>query len=347
MTTPQRSDRVLPASIGVALLVLCACGSPPRDAAPITDAEFWALTTSLSEAPGRFEQSDNLVSNEGQYANTLRLLRPAGGVYIGVGPEQNFSYIARLRPDLAFIVDIRRENVVLHLLYKALFERAVDRVDFVSRLFSRERPPALDAGVSIERLFREVAAAQPSNERFEATARLVREQLMEQRGFALSETDREWISYALKAFATEGPEIDYYGRSTPVGPVNSPSYRQLMTSLDLYGEPRSYLASEETFGFVRDLHVHNRIVPIVGDFSGSHALQRLADQLRARGTVVTAFYASNVEVYLTKEQSAQFCSNLGALPSSAGAWFLDSRGLRSLAAKLEACAPKPPPAAAH
>ena len=44
------------------------------------------------------------------------------GVYIGVGPEQNFSYIARLRPTIAFIVDIRLENRNLHLLHKAVIE---------------------------------------------------------------------------------------------------------------------------------------------------------------------------------------------------------------------------------
>ena len=68
------------------------------------------------------------------------LIQARGGVYIGVGPEQNFTYIARLRPSTAFIIDIRRENRSLHLLYKALFEISRDRADFVSRLFSPARP---------------------------------------------------------------------------------------------------------------------------------------------------------------------------------------------------------------
>ena len=55
-----------------------------------------------------------------------------GGAYIGVGPDQNFSYIARIRPSVAYIIDIRRDNLLLHLLFKALFARAPDRVD-VSR----------------------------------------------------------------------------------------------------------------------------------------------------------------------------------------------------------------------
>jgi hypothetical protein len=327
--------------LGAALCALSACAPPAKRSDAISDEEFWALTTRLSETPGRFEQSDNLVSNEAQFAHTIRVLRPAGGVYVGVGPEQNFSYIARLRPELAFIVDIRRENLVLHLLYKALFERAVDRVDFVSRLFSRERPPRLDPDVSVDRLFQEVAAARSSPDLFDATLRVVREQLVERRQLPLSAEDLAWLSYALKAFATEGPEIDYYGRSTPVGPVNSPSYRRLMTAADMYGEHRSYLASDEAFAFVRDLHLQNRIVPLVGDFSGSHAFARLGDYLRGRGAEVAAFYASNVEVYLTKEQSAQFCRNLETLPSTPGAWFIDSKGPRGMSVKLAGCAPPP------
>ena len=55
-----------------------------------------------------------------------------GGVYLGVGPEQNFTYIAAIRPKIAFITDIRRGNLQLHLMYKALFELSADRAEFVS-----------------------------------------------------------------------------------------------------------------------------------------------------------------------------------------------------------------------
>ena len=114
----------------------------------IADREDWNLVETMSEPPGSFTVSDNFVSNEPRVAENARWLRPAGGVYIGVGPEQNFSYIARLRPAMAFIVDIRRENRNLHLLYKALFEIVGDRADFVSRLFSRPRPSGLDDEVA-------------------------------------------------------------------------------------------------------------------------------------------------------------------------------------------------------
>ena len=48
----------------------------------------------------------------------------AGGAYIGVGPDQNFSYIAAIAAGRSpFIVDIRRDNLLLHLLFKAIFAR--------------------------------------------------------------------------------------------------------------------------------------------------------------------------------------------------------------------------------
>ena len=130
--------------LGWTAVSLVACASRSTLPSALSDREFWTLIQTVSEAPGTYTLSDNFVSNEPRVAENARWLRPAGGVYIGVGPEQNFSYIARLRPAMAFIVDIRRENRNLHLLYKALFELSGDRVDFVSRLFSRPRPAGLD-----------------------------------------------------------------------------------------------------------------------------------------------------------------------------------------------------------
>ena len=75
--------------------------------------------------PSGFFQSDNLVSNETTFPNLLpEIASRASGqsAYLGVGSEQNFSYLAALKPRIAFIVDIRRQNAILHLLYKALFE---------------------------------------------------------------------------------------------------------------------------------------------------------------------------------------------------------------------------------
>src|SRR5262245_23805736 len=87
----------------------------------LTDQEFWRLVEESSEPDGVF-RSDNLLSNEMVFAHMLPELMThtkPGSVYMGVGPEQNFTYIAAMKAKIAFITDIRRENLHLLLMYKA------------------------------------------------------------------------------------------------------------------------------------------------------------------------------------------------------------------------------------
>ena len=96
-------------------------------------SRFAALVERLSEEGGDFD-TDNLISNERSYLEVIPALKAAGvsgGAYIGVGPDQNFSYIAQLRPSIAFIVDIRRDNLLLHLLFKSLFALSRNRVEYL------------------------------------------------------------------------------------------------------------------------------------------------------------------------------------------------------------------------
>jgi hypothetical protein len=319
-----------------------ACGSDFRPSglpSSLSADELWRLSTALSEPPGAFTHSDNLVSNEAYFVHTIRLLQSTGGAYIGVGPEQNFSYIARLRPEMAFIIDIRQENRSLHLLYKALFELSADRADFLSRLFSRKRPDDLRRTARVEDLFTAYAAVAPDRGLHDANARSIRERLLEIRGLPLSSDDLAWIDYAFEAFYSDGPDI-HYGRSRPKD-TPGPSYRALMTATDMRGLSRSFLSSEEGFAFVKDLHSRNMIVPVVGDFAGPAAIRRTADYLRQHGAVVNAFYGSNVEVYLNRDRMRAFCGNLAMLPHDARSWFIGNKDIRAFESKLKGCAPAP------
>jgi hypothetical protein len=316
------------------------CGAGSRRGtlpALLTDEEFWRLSTSFSEPAGAFTASDNLVSNETYLVHNIRMLQPIGGVYIGVGPEQNFSYIAKLRPPMAFIIDIRQENRRLHLMYKALFELSADRSDFVSRLFSRERPAGLGPKTSAQELFVKYETAKPVDRLYEGNVRMVRERLVDAHGFSLSADDLAGIAAVLHRFHSEGPDIHYY-RPLPGG-APDPSYRSLMTATDIWGETGSYLGSEERFTFLKDLHAKNLIVPIVGDFAGPHAIRRVGDYVRQHAGRVSAFYASNVEVYLSRQQTAAFCGSLATLPYDSRTRFIGSMGIRPFQKKLETCAP--------
>src|SRR5262245_34334730 len=81
--------------------------------AQLSDQEYWKLVTDFSEPDGSF-RSDNLLSNE-QWLQWVipDLLKTAktNRVYMGVGPEQNFTYMVALKPAMAFIIDIRRGNL--------------------------------------------------------------------------------------------------------------------------------------------------------------------------------------------------------------------------------------------
>jgi hypothetical protein len=305
----------------------------------LSDQEFWSLSESLSEPAGAFTLSDNLLSNEPHLAENVRRLPRGGGVYIGVGPEQNFSYIAGMRPAMAFIVDIRRENRSLHLFYKALFDLSADRAEFVSRLFSRRRPAGLDSSAGVEEIFRSYDALPRSPDLFAATRTLVRERLLTTRGLPLPQGDLEWIDRVFKAFYDAGPEIQFWG-SSDVDAVQ-PTYRWLMTAKDMTGRSRSYLATEDGYRFVRNLQSKNLIVPVIGDFGGPSAIRRVGDYVRAHHDVVQVFYGSNVGVYLTNQQTRAYCASLATLPAAwQQTWFVERDGVRLLDSKLKDCSSK-------
>jgi hypothetical protein len=327
-------------SIALSLLVAIAgCGGRfDRGTLPeqLADDAFWALVTGLSEAPGAFAHSDNLVSNEILFPHTIRQLYARGGVYIGVGPEQNFSYIARIEPAMAFIIDIRQENRNLHLLYKALFELSADRAEFVGRLFSRERPAGVDGDDSVHALFDAYQTVRPSSEVLARTIASVRERLLVTHRWPLSAADLESIDVALNAFSTHGPDINY--RPSPPMPNPQPSYRALMTARDVFGMSRSYLANAEAFRFIKALHERNLIVPVVGDFGTNEgAIARVGAFVARHGSLVSAFYGSNVETYLSKQQIVTFCRSLAALPTGPRSAFILNKGTLPLREKLTAC----------
>ena len=101
----------------VSLLAVVSAASMLRAAelpAEISDEAFWTMISDFSEPNGYF-RFENFLSNELAYQKVIPTLKKntkAGGVYIGVGPEQNFTYVVALQPKIAFIVDIRRQNLL-------------------------------------------------------------------------------------------------------------------------------------------------------------------------------------------------------------------------------------------
>lgn len=302
----------------------------------LSDAEFWGMIEAFSEPNGYF-RSDNLLSNESGLQDVIPRVKEhvkPGGVYIGVGPEQNFTYLLAFEPKISFIVDIRRLNMLEHLMYKALFELSEDRANFLSSLFSRPRPRGLTDKTKVEKLLDAYNDIENDSALLEHTSHRVLTHLRDTNGFPLSEEDEMKIRYVLSAFSQSGPKLTYsFLGSYYQGTLGMPTYRDLMVDTDGGGRNWSFLASEDRYRKLRDIQQRNLVVPLVGDFAGPRTLRAVGRYMRDRDALLSVFYTSNVEMYLFQqgEDWNRFYENVAALPfnsTSAFIRFAAGRGRR-------------------
>jgi len=300
----------------ISFIALLFVVTPPFRAAEtlpdhLSDTEFWKIVESVSEPDGVFP-AENFVSNEMKYGDAIRDLQKAtqpGGVYLGVGPEQNFNYIGALKPRIAFIIDIRRQNLVEHLMYRALFELSMDRAEFLSRLFSRKLPSSFNSASPSTDLLNATKAATADLELYRKNLQDIRTLLISKHGFKLTSADETALQKIYQAFFDNGPAITY-GTGTSPGVVAAgvaaargnntgvPTFADLMTVADSNGANWSFLDSDVTYQSVRDMELRNLIIPVVGDFAGPKAIRGVGEYLREHGETVRTLYASNVETYL-------------------------------------------------
>jgi hypothetical protein len=151
--------------------------------------------------------------------------------------------------------------------------------------------------------------------------------------FELTVQDLESMRYILSAFATAGTAITYsFGQMGGPGRMGSwmPTLHEMMTETDDAGVHRSYLATEASYRYLRELQERNLIVPIVGDFGGDHALRAVGAWLRRQDATLGVFYSSNVEQYLFQDgrAAAAFYENLGTFPVDSASTFVRSASNR-------------------
>ena len=299
--------------LGVVLLAALAT-SQVRAAAQ----SFASLSEQLSEPNGDFD-TDNLISNESSYLHVMPALEQGGvtgGVYIGVGPDQNFSYIARIRPASAFIIDIRRDNLLLHLLFKALFAASRNRIEYLSLLTGRQAPERLDSwrDATIEKIVKYLDEAKPqSASALAATAERLHEAIRKT-GIKVSDQDLATIDRFHGQFIRAGLSLQFQSTGRPAREYY-PSYRDLLLETDRRGRQLCFLASEDDFQFVKGLEGKDLIVPVVGNLAGPHALAAIGQEISRRGEKVSAFYISNIENYLFRDGSfSRYMENVKKLP---------------------------------
>jgi hypothetical protein len=307
---------------------------PPAPSGPalpdrLSDKDYWKLEQDISEPGGYFRIEDNYTSNEMEIGQLFAMIREAGvkgDVYMGVGPEQNFTYIAAIRPKMAFIIDIRRQAIMQHLMFKAMFEMAKDRADFISVLFAKPRPGGIDTSTSIQKIwdtYRTVAS--DSALRTKNYVKVV-DRLTKTHGFTFTQDESEKLKAVFDAFYYYGPSIATRGLTGGRGG----DFTDLTGfSNDRTGQPRSFLSSDENYQFVKRLHEKNLIVPVSGDFAGPKAIRAISAYLKEHRGVVRAFYVSNVEQYLFGDgKDAAFYGNVATLPIDSTSVFIRPYSLR-------------------
>jgi len=270
------------------------------------------------------------VSNELVFARVLPDLKSRvkpEGVYLGVGPEQNFTYINAIRPRIAFIIDIRRGNLHLQLMYKALFELSADRAEFVSRLFTKPRSASLttaSTALDLMNAYWDIPTSEQSV--YQANLKAIDDLLVQKHHLKLSEADLAGIESVYHSFYWFGPSITWSATlgGTGVTMNGRGTFADLMMQTDpSSGVGLSFLATEEGFKFLKDLESRNLIVPVVGDFGGPKALRAVGAYVKDHGAVVSAFYLSNVEGYLRQDnKQALFCNNVASMPLDEASVFI-------------------------
>ena len=303
---------VLALSLALYLCVAPAC------AQRASATSFAELVARLSE-PGGYFDSDNIITNEASYlfvSSQLAKVGVHGGVYLGVGPDQNFSYVALIKPSIAFMLDVRRDNLLEHLLFKSLFSLSRNRLEYLCLLFGKPFPRDADrwndrsTAAIIDYLERTptestavAAAREASNSRISALR------------IPLDARDRLMIDRYRSEFVTDGLETRYssLGRNNR---MDYPTFGQLILATDRSGKAIGYLADEDAFQFVRSMQLHDRIVPVVGNVAGDKAVRAIGEYAAEYGLRVSAFYLSNVEQYLINRDGGfdEYARNVRALP---------------------------------
>jgi hypothetical protein len=299
-----------------------------------------------SEPWGTF-RSENLVSNETSLQwvipELVRRTQP-GGVYLGVAPDQNFTYITALRPAIAFIVDIRHQNAMQHLMFKALIETSATRAEFLAKLFARAPLTGVRTEATAQELFDALARQPADSMRYRDNLRMITDRLTRVHRFALSDSERVSLGCVYGAFFSQGPELTYnyssecrnpgpygggyYGAQGAGGArmgFRMPTYQGMLTESDSAGKNWSYMGSESQYRVLKDMEERNLIVPLTGNFAGPKALRAVGQWASAHNARVTTFYVSNVEQYLFQQDEAlPFYQNVATLPIDSTSFFIRS-----------------------
>jgi hypothetical protein len=188
----------------------------------------------------------------------------------------------------------------------------------------------------VDELFAAFGSADQSEALYRQNMQTIERQLVDHHGFRLSAEDLQQLEGIYWQFFWDGPQLRYTMSAGLPGAYggggrrrgfwsNFPTYAELAQQTDWEGQPRSYLANEEMFAFLKDFEERNLLVPVVGNFAGPKALRSIGRYVRDHGESVTAFYVSNVEQYLFQDGLWEdFYRNVATFPLGDASVFIRS-----------------------
>src|SRR5262249_17992812 len=225
---------------------------------------------------------------------------------------------------VAFIVDIRRQAIIQHLMFKAIFQVSTSRAQYLSLLLSRPIPrgkiPA--PGALIADIVGLINKLSPDDHAYARNLARIRRIIQHDFQVDLSSSDQASLEYVYRSFRLEGLDIAYRVEGMRGGGW-FPTLKELILQPDQNGKLGNFLASKEDYDYVRDMHRRNMIIPAEGDFGRKKVFGSIGDYLRSRGPVVSAFYSSNVEQYLFQGGSfPAFVENVRKLPTNDKSLFI-------------------------
>jgi hypothetical protein len=201
----------------------------------------------------------------------------------------------------------------MHLMFKALFQRSSNRLEYLSRWMGRVPPAGVRAwdGASIDSVLALVDSLPVDSSLSETDSLLA---AVRRFGVPLEATDSETIRRFHGTFIREGLDLRF--TSTGRSPrFFYPTLRELILQRDLQGNRANYLATEAAWRFLKDLQARDRVIPVVGDLAGTRAFPAVGREVAARGERVSALYVSNVEMYIWRDGTFRnFASNAARFP---------------------------------
>jgi hypothetical protein len=246
---------------------------------------------------------DCFVTSEVAHNEVISKYRPAPcpverDAYLGVGPCQNFTYVGALMPSLAIVVDARVDNLVEHLMFRLVFERADDPLQYLALLFSREVPAA----------GRHAAVRSPA-ELVDAFHRLAWSADVCQQNVRWLEDEMRtrWqappgalrrLARIYDEFSRRQLAITSVSEACLANLDRIPTFEEVLLASSSQGFNFHFLTDRDRYAYVRDLQLRSRVVPVLGSLTAVDMVSRVNRILDAEGCRLATVYLSNMEEFL-------------------------------------------------